>query len=231
MDKTDTAALRRARLQLAIDTWFGGNASALARAAGKPSTQIADMLAGRKAFGEKVARQIEEALSAPPCSMPKGWLDGEEYSERATVDTDHFEDAGVPGTIRRVPIVGMAKLGDDGYYEELSYPTGHGDGWVESYSRDQNAYALRVKGDSMHPAIRHGQIVVVSPNSSCMPGAFVLLALRDGRKMVKELVMERTDEITVESVNGGSRLTLERGEIEKMHAISSIVFPHQWRPD
>lgn len=231
MDKKDIAATRRARLQLAIDTWFDGNASALARAINKPGTQIADMLAARKAFGEKVARQIELALSDPPWSMPGGWLDRQEDSDLATVDADHFEDAGVPRTIRRVPIVGTAKLGDDGYYEELSYPAGHGDGWVESYSRDQNAYALRVKGDSMHPAIRHGQIVVISPSAACVPGCFVLLALRDGRKLVKELVMERAGEITVESVNGGSRLTIERAEIEKMHAVSSIVFQHQWRPE
>lgn len=230
MDRKDITAVRRERLQLAIDTWFGGNASALARAVVKPPTQIADMLAARKAFGEKVARDIESALGGPPCSMTRGWLDGSELSDLATVDPDHLEDAGVPKTIRRVPIVGTAKLGDDGFYEELSYPAGHGDGWVESYSRDQNAYALRVKGDSMHPAIRHGQIVVVSPSAACLPGCFVMLALRDGRKMVKELVMERAGEITVESVNGGSRLTIDRADIEKMHAVSSIVFQSHWQP-
>lgn len=75
MDANDIADRRRARLRLAIDEWFGGVDSALARAADRPPAQISDMLVGRKSFGEKVARAIEERLAGPPCFMPSGWLD------------------------------------------------------------------------------------------------------------------------------------------------------------
>lgn len=132
--------------------------------------------------------------------------------------------------IKPTPVVGTAKMGDGGYYEALDYPTGQGDGWVDNYSPDPNAYALRVKGDSMHPAIRHGCFVVVEPNGNCVPGEFVAIVLTDGRKMVKELVIERAHEIVIESVNGNHRQTLERSAIEKMHPIAAVVAASKWRP-
>jgi hypothetical protein len=46
-------------LQHVIQTRWAGNASAFARDSGKSQSQIADMIGGRKAFGEKVARSIE----------------------------------------------------------------------------------------------------------------------------------------------------------------------------
>jgi len=51
--------IRRKALMHVVKTEYGGNVSAFARRADKPQSQIADMLAGRKRFGEKVARQIE----------------------------------------------------------------------------------------------------------------------------------------------------------------------------
>lgn len=138
--------------------------------------------------------------------------------------------AGRPRITRRTPVVGTAKLGDDGYYEELEHPTGDGDGWVEGHTTDPEAYALRVKGDSMHPAIRHGWFVVVAPNGRCTPGEYVAIALTNGKKMVKELVIERADEVVIESVNGNLRQTISRSDIEKMHPVAAVVSPSQWKP-
>ena len=131
----------------------------------------------------------------------------------------------------KVPVVGTAMLGEEGYYTELEHPTGHGDGYVEHYSADTNAYALRVKGDSMHPAIRHGQFVLVEPNGQCVPGENVLLSLHDGRKMVKELVTERPDSITVMSVNGSQRITFDRTQVECMHPVAAVISASKWRPE
>ena len=122
-------------------------------------------------------------------------------------------------------------MGDDGYYEELQHPPGHGDGVVDGYSSDPNAYALRVKGDSMHPAIRHGQFVVVDPNGQCIPGEYVVISLLNGKKMVKELVIERPDEIVIESVNGNHRQTIAKTEIEKIHPVGAVVAASKWRSE
>lgn len=122
-------------------------------------------------------------------------------------------------------------MGDEGFYVELQHPPGHGDGYIDGYSSDPNAYALRVKGDSMHPAIRHGSFVVVEPNGTCMPGEYVAIGLSNGQRMVKELIMERTDEIVIESVNGNHRRTIERSDIDWMHPVAAVVAASKWRPE
>lgn len=136
------------------------------------------------------------------------------------------EPAGKPRSVRLVKIKGLAKLGDNGYYEEID-----SDGWVESYSPDPDAYGLRVKGDSMHPAIRNGSIVIIEPRGQLVPGEYVAIALADGRKMVKELIFNRTDEIVVESVNGNRRRTIECKNIVTIHPVAAVVSPSKWRPE
>lgn len=137
-----------------------------------------------------------------------------------------LEHAGAPRFNRRVPIKGRAKLGDDGFYEDITE-----DGWVDSYSPDADAYGIRVKGDSMHPAIRSGSVVIVEPNGACIPAEFVAIALKNGSKMVKELVAERTDEIIVESVNGNCRQTIEKADILQIHPVAAVVSPSKWRAE
>ncbi len=70
----DMADVRRKALRKLIAERFGGVARQMAIACKKPEGQINDMLSTppRKSFGEKVARQIEQALG-----LPVGHLDVE----------------------------------------------------------------------------------------------------------------------------------------------------------
>ena len=145
--------------------------------------------------------------------------------ERDVDEEPEPEHVGRPRTMRPTRVVGTAKLGDNGYYDE----TPDGDGWVDHYTPNPNVYALRVKGDSMHPAIRHGTFVVVDPDGRCAIGEYVAIALLDGRKMVKELVMERADEVVIESVNGNQRQTIDRILIQHMHPVVGQVPASKWR--
>lgn len=52
-----------------------------------------------------------------------------------------------------VPVVGYAQLGPEGYWREMDYPAGSGDGYVDVPSADPNAYALRVRGDRRIPQL------------------------------------------------------------------------------
>jgi phage repressor protein C with HTH and peptisase S24 domain len=122
-------------------------------------------------------------------------------------------------------------MGEDGFYDELGHPPGHGDGWVPGYSEDPNVYALRVRGDSMAPTIKHGQFVVVEPNSELVPGEPVVVGLRDGSKMVKELQYRRGDSISLLSINGGRARTVMLEEIEFIHPVVSIVQASRWRQE
>lgn len=239
MEQTD---VRRAALRQFVAA-EGGHAAVVARY-GLSQSQASYLSQittpkSKAAFGERSARGWEERFR-----LARGFLDQASLAtgEGAMVPTGQVAHVGIdhavsnleaarhyPATLHRAPVVGTARLGDDGFYEEFEHPVGHGDGWVESYSSDPNVYALRVKGDSMHPAIRHGQFVVVEPNGACMPGEYVVLQLTNGKKMVKELMRETATEVVIESVNGNHRQTLDRADIARMHPVSSVVASSKWR--
>lgn len=63
------AEIRRKNLAMLVEKH---GLAVVSRKVGKPDRQINDMLVGRKAFGEKVARAIEAAYDP---DTPPGWLD------------------------------------------------------------------------------------------------------------------------------------------------------------
>lgn len=142
---------------------------------------------------------------------------------------DHIEliSDKVP-VIRKLNVRGTAALGTDGYYMELSEDKA-GDGYIEVASLDEDAFVIRFKGQSMYPAIRDGWFGVVEPNSNIQIGEFVLVALKDGRRMVKELINKRNGHIELESVNGGTRFTVDWEDIEYAYLVSTIVSPSKFK--
>ena len=65
-----------------------------------------------------------------------------------------------------------------------------GKGWDEAplpAIDDEHAYALEIAGDSMKPAYRDGDIIVVSPGTPIRRGDRVVVKTGDGEVMVKEL--------------------------------------------
>lgn len=62
----DIQDARRKRLQRYIERQFSGNISALARRVGRQPTFFSDLFAGRKSFGEKLARKLESELGLEP---------------------------------------------------------------------------------------------------------------------------------------------------------------------
>jgi hypothetical protein len=137
----------------------------------------------------------------------------------------------LPEMFRRLPVVGTAQLGPEGFWEETGYPVGRGEGYVEFVSRDPNAYVLRVRGNSMAPTIRNGWLVVVEPNGQIIPGEHVMVCIKDGRCMVKEYLYERNGVVGLGSVNEAfARIELHREEIEKMHAVGATIPPSRMKP-
>jgi phage repressor protein C with HTH and peptisase S24 domain len=135
-------------------------------------------------------------------------------------------------TTRKVPVVGTAQLGDGGYWAELEYPMGHGDGFIDWQSDDENAYALRCKGDSMRPRIKEGEYVILEPNHPINSGDEVLVKDKSGRVMVKELLFIRDGMVALDSVNETHpKITIPQEDIEFMHFVSAIVKSSRWHPD
>lgn len=122
------------------------------------------------------------------------------------------------------PVVGHVQGGDDGYLIELEYPAGHGDGFLMHYSKDANAYGLRVKGDSMRPRIKPGEYIVCEPNQEVRPGDDVVAILADGRRMVKELLWVRDGEVSFGSIsNGFAPITIPLTEVQAIHYVAAIM--------
>lgn len=123
--------------------------------------------------------------------------------------------------MRKIPVVGEVKGGDDGYLEELEYPVGHGEGFVLYPTNDPNAYAVRVRGDSMHPRYRAGEFVIVEPNIEAQEGDDVVVACTNGKKMLKQLNWRRDGEIQLLSINNGyGPLTVYEHEIQAIQLVA-----------
>lgn len=104
---------------------------------------------------------------------------------------------------KTIPLLGFAQAGNDGYFDDSGYP--HGDkSWdgIEFPSTiEPNAYALEVSGDSMEPAYRDGDILIVSPQASIRRGDRVVVKTKDGEVMVKELKRQSAMRYELKSLN------------------------------
>ncbi len=105
-----------------------------------------------------------------------------------------------------VPLIGFAAAGAGGYFDDGGFPIGKG--WEEisfpSVS-DEHAYALEISGDSMKPAYRKGDVIIVSPGATVRRGDRVVVKTRDDEVMVKELKRKTAKSIELKSLNAEHR--------------------------
>jgi phage repressor protein C with HTH and peptisase S24 domain len=120
-----------------------------------------------------------------------------------TIDTfvQLIGDSGRPVT-QAVPLIGFAEAGAGGYFDDGGFPVGRG--WDEiafPAVSDEHAYALEISGDSMMPAYRDGDVILVSPAAPIRRGDRVVVKTKDGEVMVKELKRRTSKTIELRSVN------------------------------
>jgi phage repressor protein C with HTH and peptisase S24 domain len=112
-----------------------------------------------------------------------------------------IEDSGRAVT-RPVPLIGFAEAGSGGYFDDGGFPVGKG--WDEvafPAVNDEHAYALEISGDSMKPAYRDGDVIVVSPAAPIRRGDRVVVKSKKGEVMVKELKRKSGKTIELKSLN------------------------------
>jgi phage repressor protein C with HTH and peptisase S24 domain len=103
---------------------------------------------------------------------------------------------------RAVPLLGFAEAGAGGYFDDGGFPAGAG--WDEiafPAVSDEHAYALEVSGQSMEPAYRDGDVVLVSPSAPIRRGDRVVVRTRGGEVMAKELKRKTAKSIELKSLN------------------------------
>jgi phage repressor protein C with HTH and peptisase S24 domain len=105
-------------------------------------------------------------------------------------------------SLQSVPLLGFAQAGSGGFFDDSGFPAGKG--WDEvalPSANDEHAYALEISGDSMKPAYRDGDIIVVSPGTAIRRGDRVVVKTSDGEVMVKELKRRTTRTLELQSLN------------------------------
>ena len=122
---------------------------------------------------------------------------------------------------RRIPLIGLAQAGADGYFTDGGFPSGGG--WDEisvPEVGDQNAYALEISGESMEPVFRDGDVVIVSPGAPVRRGDRVVVRTQKGEVMAKELKRQSAKRIDLRSLNPAHPdRGFDRSEITWMHRI------------
>ena len=121
-----------------------------------------------------------------------------------------------PRVVQSVPLLGLAQAGSGGYFDDGGFPVGKG--WDEvglPSITDEHAYALEISGDSMKPAYRSGDIVVVSPSATVHRGDRVVVKTTKGEVMVRELKRRTAKVVELASLNPSHPdRTLAPSEIE-----------------
>lgn len=118
------------------------------------------------------------------------------------VDLTGLAGPGGGASPRRVPVIGYAQAGADGFFDDGGYPVGNG--WDElefPHVGDERAYALEVSGDSMEPVYRDGDIIIVSPGASVRRGDRVVVRTRGGEVMAKQLARQTATKVDLISLN------------------------------
>lgn len=140
------------------------------------------------------------------------WPSTESLAKALAAAGSTFEDfsrllSGMPTNGRqpyrnRIPLIGMAQAGSDGFFGDAGYPVGGG--WDEVAVPDLNdphAYALEISGDSMEPVYRDGDMIVVSPSAPTRRGDRVVVRTLRGEAMAKQLVRRSARRIDLRSLN------------------------------
>jgi phage repressor protein C with HTH and peptisase S24 domain len=215
------------RIQIVLDE-TGIEQTELAKAAGVTKGTVSQWLSGAiKSMKHEYAVGIQKKFG-----YRIGWLvTGEAEKKLADVgDRNEFDPIWLPER-QHIPVVGMAQLGNDGFWAEIEYPAGHGDGYLEFPSKEK-AYGLRCIGDSMMPRIRNGEYVVVEPDHAVEPGDEVLVKATDGRVMIKVYLYAREGRKHFNSVNQDHpEIAIEEEKIELLHYVAAIVKASMWRPE
>lgn len=188
VSKTETQLMdkyerRRQRLIELRDTHCGGSAADLARKIERDPSYVTRMLyqegkPGKKRIADDMIEVIESAFN-----LTRGWLDGVEASSTTV-------EAG-PAIRGRVPLISWVRAGDFCEAIDLFSP-GDAEDWMSCpVSHSEYTYALRVRGMSMEPRFREGEIIIVDPKVSPDNGRFVIAKRLDANEVtLKQLVIE-----------------------------------------
>ncbi len=103
---------------------------------------------------------------------------------------------------RSVPLLGFAEAGAGGYFDDGGLPTGPGWDAIPFPAADnEGIFALELSGQSMEPAYRDGDVLIISRVAPIRRGDRVVVWTHGGEVMAKELKRETAKTIELKSLN------------------------------
>ncbi|WP_235961408.1 XRE family transcriptional regulator [Spirabiliibacterium mucosae] len=111
-------------------------------------------------------------------------------SDLAFSDTN-FIPASLGST--KVPIISYVQAGN----MESIFDLGDADGYeciLTDQDLSENSFALRIKGDSMEPEFKEGDVIIIDPNVTPLPGEFVVAKNGSEEATFKKYKADGTDD-------------------------------------
>lgn len=141
----------------------------------------------------------------------------------------------VPYTLagfEQAEVVGTYRVHEHGMVERLDLPGGESDGHIRTPLYVGKARAVRVKGNGLSPYAKDGQFLLLQlAGDDLEPEEIVVLTLRNGQVMIRELMYKRDDSLIVLPVHGGHPDAIDRKDIMRVDAIVCVVPRRWWRPE
>jgi phage repressor protein C with HTH and peptisase S24 domain len=110
-----------------------------------------------------------------------------------------------PRQAQSVPLLGFALAGNEGAFDDHGFPAGHIRAEMLLPSADdEHAYALEISGDTLRPAYRDGDIIVVSPDTAIRRGDRVVVKTTGGEMMIGELKRRTARTLELQSLDPGN---------------------------
>ena len=103
---------------------------------------------------------------------------------------------------RTVPLIGFAQAAEEKFFDARGLPDG--DGWDElgfPPLEDGNAFALEIAGDALRPVYRDGTVIVVSPAAPIRRGDRVVIKIRGGDVIARELARKTAKALELRAFN------------------------------
>ena len=131
-------------------------------------------------------------------------------------DWDEFVDLALGRPGRAIPLVGLARAGQGGYFDVQGRPD------VPDWEKinfpglgDEIVYAIEITGDSMEPVFRAGDRVIVQPGAEYRRGDRIVARLHGGEVLAKELGRMTADRVELISTNPAyAPLEVPRAQID-----------------
>lgn len=184
---SDVATTRRRNLERLVSEY---GLAQVSKRMGKPASQINDMLAGRKSFGEKVARAIEKAWDATRAPL---WLDAED----AAISPPALEQEATPSDadFALVPQLDIAAACGMGRFVDHVVVKG-GLAFKRSSLKDfgvteKTARIIYASGNSMAPLIQDGCVVLINTaDKEPKDGKVYAICTPEGGLVLKRLIRD-----------------------------------------